>query len=57
MSEKSTYEENSMSENQSWYKSVLDTINEGVILQAESGEILAIIKGLKKSLGLRRQKQ
>lgn len=41
-----------MNENQLWYKTVLDTINEGVILQSDAGEILAFNKGAEKILGI-----
>ncbi len=52
MTGKLTHEENSMNENRPWYKPVLDTISEGVILQTESGEILAMNKGAEKILGI-----
>ena len=52
MSVRSTNEENSANENLPWYKNVLDTINEGVILQSESGEILAINNGAEEIVGI-----
>lgn len=52
MSEISKYEESIANKSYKWYKTVLDTINEGVILQAESGEILAVNKGAENILGI-----